>query len=338
MGRTFSWAVNILLGFTLLFLGSADFAVAAEKIKITLPGVSTTFAPLYHAQSAGYFAEEGLEVEVVVVLGAGSVQAVLSRDAQFAIAPGPYQLLAYEKGQPLMAVMSILTRNAINIVMHKDAAKQKGITERSSLADKIKALKGLRISGGTPGGFIHQIVISYLRKAGLDPEKDVQIVGVGDLQGLMVSLEQRHIDVFGAGTPIPEAVVARGFGVMVVDNSIGEDPDFAEFMMDVVLVSPETVKQRPELIRKVVRALLKANAWLLDHPSEQAVSVMKPVLNRVENSVILAGLQKTRLGIPRDGRITERAVTLTQEFLRRVGTLKAPIPYDQIVTNEFLPR
>ena len=142
MGRTFSWTANILIGLMLLFLGSADVAVAAEKIKITLPGVSTTFAPLYHAQSAGYFAEEGLEVEVVVVLGAGSVQAVLSRDAQFAIAPGPYQLLAHEKGQPLMAVMSILTRNAINIVMHKDAAKQKGIADRSPLADKIKALRG----------------------------------------------------------------------------------------------------------------------------------------------------------------------------------------------------
>jgi NitT/TauT family transport system substrate-binding protein len=152
----------------------------------------------------------------------------------------------------------------------------------------------LRISGGTPGGFIHQVLISYLRKAGLDPQKDVQVVGVGDLQGLIASLEQRHLDVFAAGTPVPEAAVARGFGIMIVDNSAGEDPDFAEFMMDVVMALPETVKPRPELIRKVVRALLKSNAWLLDHPSEQAVPVMKPVLNRLDNAVILAGLQKNR--------------------------------------------
>lgn len=328
-------AVVLLVALVHLSVGAA---LPAEKIKITIPGVSALFAPLFHARAAGYFADEGLEVEVVVALGAGSVQAVLARDAQFTIGPGPYQLLAYEKGQPLLAVMSILARNAINIVMHKDAAKQRGITETSPLNEKIRALKGLKISGGTPGGFFHQVFISYLRKAGLDPQKDVQIVGVADLQGLIAALEQRHIDVFAAGTPIPEAAVARGFGVMVVDNSAGEDPDFAEFMMDVVMVSPDTVKRRPDLVRKVVRALLKSNAWLLDHPSEDAVAVMRPVLNRVDDSLILAGLQKTRLGIPRDGRITERAVTLTQQFLHRVGTLKVTIPYDQIVTNEFLPR
>jgi len=65
---------------------------------------------------------------------------------------------------------------------------------------------------------------------------------------------------------------------------------------------------------------------------------MKPVLGRLDDAVILAGIQKVRLGIPRDGRITERAVTLTQDFLRRVGAIKSVIPYDQVVTNEFLPR
>jgi hypothetical protein len=81
-----------------------------------------------------------------------------------------------------------------------------------------------------------------------------------------------------------------------------------------------------------------SNAWLLDHPAEQAVPFMKPSLGRLDEAVILAGLQKTRLGIPRDGRVTERAVTLTQDFLRAVGALKATLPYDQLVTNDFLPR
>ena len=44
-------------------------ARGAEKIKIAVPVPSTTFAPLYHAQAAGYFADEGLDVEVVVVQG-----------------------------------------------------------------------------------------------------------------------------------------------------------------------------------------------------------------------------------------------------------------------------
>lgn len=320
-----------------LFVLTAEVAWGAEKVKITVPAVTTTFAPLYHARSAGHFAEEGLDVEIVVISGPASLQAVIAGDAQFALIPGTYQLLAHERGQRVQAVMSVLTRNSINLVMHKDVARAKGITDKSPLADKIRALKGLKLGGSTPGGFSHQMLVYYALKAGLDPQKDVEIVGLGTDPARLAALEQRQVDVFATGTPTPEAAVARGFGVMVVDNSAGEDPDFNEFMMDVLLALPGTLKQQPELVRKMVRALIKSNAWLLDHPAEQAVPFMKPALARLDDSLILAGLQKTRLGIPRDGRVTPRAVTLTQEFLRKIGALKTTSPYDQLVTNEFLP-
>jgi NitT/TauT family transport system substrate-binding protein len=332
-----SWVAPVLL---MIGIFGGDFVVRAagvEKVKITVPAVTTTFAPLYHALAAGYFAEEGLDVEIAVITGPASLQAVIAGDAQFALIPGTYQLMAHEKGQRMPAVMSVLTRNSINLVMHRDVARAKGITDKSPLADKLQALKGLKLAGSAPGGFSHQMLVYYAIKAGLEPQKDVEVVGLGTDPARLAALEQRQVDVFATGTPTPEAAVARGFGVMLVDNSAGEDPDFGEFMMDVLLAPAATLKQKPELVRKVVRALLKSNAWLLDHPVEQALPSIKPALGRLEDGLILAGLQKTRLGIPRDGRITPRAVTLTQDFLRKIGALKTTIAYDQLVTDDFLP-
>ena len=313
-------------------------ARGAEKIKIAVPAASTTFAPLYHASAAGYFAEEGLDIEVVIVPAAGSLQAVLSRDVDFALAPGTHQLVAHERGQRLVAVMSILTRLSVNIVMHKDVARERGITEKSPLADKIRALKGLKMSGLTVGAFAHQVVVHYLLKAGLDPHKDVDLVGLGTAPAVLAALEKRHIDAFVGGTPVPEAAAARGFGLMVVDNSAGEDPDFAEFMMNAVTVHPEWARQNPDTVRKVVRALLRGNAWIMDNSAEAAVPSMKPFLGRLDDKILIAGLAKVRLGIPRDGRITERAAASTQEFLKKIGQLKATIPYGELVTNEYLPK
>lgn len=71
---------------------------------------------------------------------------------------------------------------------------------------------------------------------------------------MVLALEQRKIDEFSTGTPIPEAAIARGFGVMIVDNAAGEDPDFAEFMMNSVMVHPDYARQNPEVVRKVIRA------------------------------------------------------------------------------------
>jgi NitT/TauT family transport system substrate-binding protein len=250
----------------------------AEKIKISVSAPSTTFAPLYHARAAGYFAEEGLDADILVVPGAGAVQALIARDVHFAMAPGTQQLVAYERGQRFVSVMSILTRNSINVVMHKEVARERGITEKSPLAEKIRALKGLKMASLATGALAYQVMHHYLLKAGLDPQKDVQIVALGTAPSLLLALERRQIEVFATGTPVPEAAAARGIGLMVVDNSAGEDPDFAEFMMDALMVPPDTVKQRPDLVRKVVRAVLKSNAWLLDHPAEEALSAMKPVL------------------------------------------------------------
>ncbi len=335
MGRT-----GMILAAALLFLGAPLRARAegAERIKITVPATAVTFAPLYHAKSAGYFADEGLDVEIVTAEGARSLHALIARDVEFTVAPGTYQLTAYEQGQRVLATMSILTRNSINVVLHRDAVREKGITDRTPLADKVRALKGLRLSGVSVGSFSYQVLLYYLLKAGIDPQKDVSLIGIGAGPALLAALEQRQVDGFATGTPIPEAAVFRGFGVLIVDNAAGEDPDFAEFMMNVLLVHPDYAKQHPEVVRKAVRALLRANAWLLDHSAEESVPFMKPFLGSLDEKILLAGLQKVRLGIPRDGKISERAVTSTQEFLRKIGHLKTRIPYEALVTNEFFSR
>ena len=313
-------------------------APAAEKIKVTVPAAAVTFGPLYHAKAAGYFAEEGLDVEIVTVAGGGALQALIARDAQFCVSPSTYQLQAFEKGQKLLATMSILTRNSINVVMHKDVAREKGITEKSPLNDKIKALKGLKLSGVAVGSFSYQVLVYYLLKAGIDPQKEVELIGIGAGPAMVLALEQRKVDAFATGTPVPDAAAARGIGVMIVDNAAGEDPDFGEFMMNSVHVHPDFAKDRGETVRKFNRALLKASRWLLDNPVEAALPSMKAFLGRLDDQVILSGFRKTRLGIPRDGRITERAVKLTQDFLLKIGALKNPIPYDAIVTHDFLPK
>ena len=316
----------------------APVVSAAEKVKVTLPAAAVTFASLYHAKTAGYFEQEGLDVEVVTVPGGGCLQALIARDSQVCLAPATYQMQAYEKGQPLLATATILTRNAINVVMHKDVAREKGITAKSPLADKIKALKGLKVSGVAVGSFSYQVLLYYLLKAGLDPHKDVQMIGIGAGPAMVLALEQRKIDVFATGTPIPDAAVARGIGVMVVDNAAGEDPDFSEFMMNAVVVHPDYLRTNGETIRRFNRALNRASNWLLDQPAEAGVASMKPFLGRLDDTVILEGLQKTRLGIPRTPRISERALTLTEDFLLKIGALKARIGYDKLVTNDFLPK
>src|SRR5207244_12173720 len=115
------------------------------------------------------------------------------------VAPGTHQLQAYEKGQKLLATGSIFARNSINVVMHKLVARQKGIAEKSPLMDKIKALRGLKLSVAV-GSFSHQVMLHYLLEAGIDPRRDVELIGIGDGRAMVRALEQRKIDAFATET------------------------------------------------------------------------------------------------------------------------------------------
>jgi NitT/TauT family transport system substrate-binding protein len=335
-------ACAILLG---LLLGAPPAMAAekapappAERIKITIPATALTFAPLFLAKGIGFFAEEGLDAEVVDAPGARSIQAVLSRDADFSVAPGTYQISAHAQGQRVLSVASLLTRNSINVVMHKAVAAERGITERTPLAEKLKALRGLKMSGVAPGSFSYQVLVYYILQAGLDPKTDVSLIGVGAGGTLLAALEQRQIDVFATGVPIPDAAVHRGFGVMLVNNAMGEDPAFQEFMMNVLLVRPETAQQKPDLVRRATRALVRANRWIREHKPEEGLPHVRASVPLLDPPVIEAALRAIWHGVPPDGRVTERAVELTQDFMLKVGAVKEKAPYAALVSNDFLPK
>jgi len=63
--------------------------------------------------------------------------------------------------------------------MHKDVAKSKGVTESMPLADKIKALKGLTVGVTNPGALTAHLAAFVIRKAGYNPQQDVNIVPIG---------------------------------------------------------------------------------------------------------------------------------------------------------------
>jgi len=224
------------------------------------------------------------------------------------------------------------------VVMHKAVAAERGITERTPLVEKLKALKGLKLSGLAPGSFSYQVLLNYIQQAGLDPKTDVTLIGIGSGGALLAALEQRQIDVFATGTPIPDAAVHRGFGFMLVNNAMGEDPAFQEFMMVVLMVRPETAQQKPDLVRRAVRALVRANRWIREHKPEEALPHVRASVPRLDPPVIEAGLRAVWHGVPADGRITERAVDLTQDFMVKIGAVKEKFPYSALVSNDFLPK
>src|SRR5947209_19688815 len=61
-----------------VFLLCAVQGIAAERFFISLPGPTLSYAPLYYGQERGFFMEEGLDLQILVVRGVIGVSSLMS--------------------------------------------------------------------------------------------------------------------------------------------------------------------------------------------------------------------------------------------------------------------
>ena len=225
------------------------------------------------------------------------------------------------------------------ILPQLEAAKDKGITETTPFAEKLRGLKGLTVGVTQAGALTAHLAAFVIRKAGYLPQQDVKIIPIGAGPTWLAALENRKVDVALTATPVPETAVSRGFALMLIDNAKGEDPSIPEFLMENLITRPEVIEKNPDLVRRMVRALHKANKWALAGTPEQVAEALKPTLGKnAPPEVFLAGVKSTLPALSPDGRTSERSVQITQDILEQAGILKKRIPYAEVVNNDFLPR
>ena len=325
-------------GFSLLvFLISPAGAQAARKVKMTIPVVAHSMTPVYIAQSKGFFTEEKLDLDITSTSGGGpDIRALIAGDVEFSFTTGDNVILAQQEGKRLLMVMSGLNKVFINWAMHKDAAKTKGVTDATPLAEKIKALKGLTVGVTNPGALTAHLAAFVIRKAGYNPQQDAQIIPIGAGPTWLAALENRKVDVALTAPPVPETAISRGFAIMFINNARGEDPSIPEFLMENLVARPETVTKEPDLVRRMVRALTKANQWALKSSPEQVADALKPFMRQTPPDLLLTGVKSVLPALSSDGRITERSMQVTQDILEQAGILKKRVTYNDVVSNDFL--
>jgi NitT/TauT family transport system substrate-binding protein len=320
-------------------VASPGSAQTLKPLRVTIPVIGMNFLPVFVAADKGMFAKEGFEIEIVSTSGDGpDVDALIAGSVQFTISTPNRLLTSYEQGKPLLAIMNMANRNAIDCVMNKDTAAKLGITESTPLDQKLKALKGLKVAGTRPGAFTYLVLVDYAKRAGLVPQQDLQILGVGGGQGMIAALENNAIDVACNTSPATDIMVKRGKAIMFTYNSLGKDPAYDDFLFELLYVRPDYAKQNPEIVRAFCRALLAAIADIRDTPAKDQLPLLRKRFTGVEDDMLVEVLENLKPIFRRDGRVTPEALGKATKFLIDSGAIKAGAPWSEIATYDYLPR
>lgn len=324
-----------------LTLGSSQaFAQAkpAQKLRMAIPVPALVFYPIYVAQDKGFFAEEGIEMEVISTQGDGpDVDALIAGSVQFTTSTPNRLMTAYEQGKPLKAVMSMSNKMGIHCFMNKESAEKAGIKPDMPFNEKVKRLKGMTVGGTRPGAFSFVIAVDYAKRGGLVPQKDLKIVGIGGGAQMLAAVENKQVDAGCFASPVVELAVSRGKSVWFVNNALDEDKAFSEFLFELVYVLPEYAKQNPETVRKVLRALVKGNEWIMKATPQEHLGVLKKRFEAVDTKVLLDSMANVRAAIVPSGCISPRSLQAAADFMKRVDQLKTDVPFSAVVDNSFLP-
>jgi NitT/TauT family transport system substrate-binding protein len=293
-----------------------------QRVRITEAHTGTLFmAPVYIAEAAGYMAEEGIDLELTEVdSGALGIAALVSGQVQFFDAD-PFQAVQLRRqGRQILFIYNLTKRVTLDLVMHPEVARTRNISRSTPIAQRFAALRGLKLGITRPGAATDVYMRYYLKKAGLNPDRDAQIISVGGGAGLLAALRTRQIDAFHLSAPTPYLAERDGFGVVVIKSSAGDVPDLDNFMYTGISVHNVYANRNGELLKRWTRAVNRANR-LMRQDQAAAVNFLRKHFPRQDPALLALALREIIPALSEDGTMSEAMMDKHLQFMLDDGQI-----------------
>lgn len=317
----------IALFLCLLFIGMLVGCNAEKTDKVVLNEVthSVFYAPLYAAISLGYFEEEGLEIELVNGGGADkSMTAVLSDQAQIGLMGPEAAIYVFNEGKEDSAVVfGQLTKRDGSFLMGREPDED----------FKWSDLKGKTIIGGRAGGVPEMTLEYVLRKNGLEPGVDVEVITNIQFNLMGGAFEGGTGDYVTLFEPTASLFEQEGKGYILsaVGAESGEVP-YTAFM-----AKKSYIENNKDIIERFLRAVYKGQQWVqtaTDREIAEAIVDFFP--DTTVDALMLVASSYKKIDAWMDTPVMkEEAFSRLQEIIMQAGILDEPVKFEDVVDTSY---
>jgi ABC-type nitrate/sulfonate/bicarbonate transport system substrate-binding protein len=294
--------------------------------------VSNTCFPALAADELGFFKTEGLDARIELVPMLGATRALRDGTADAMIAGSVHDLLTeFPDWQGAKICVALSQGTPWLLTVRSDFNAKRG---------DFEALRGLRFTAAEGPDLAFK---EMLRRGGLDPDKDLEIVELPGSKGRHVSfgvfaaraLRDGLIDGFWANAMGAETAVVDGVGKIHVDVRRGDDPGGVRYFTFAGLATTDDfIERSPEKVDAAVRAIVKAQKALQTDPGlarEVGKRKFPP-----ESADLIANV------IARDAPfydpvISAESLERLNAFAQSVGHLRRPVAYAEVVATRCCP-
>jgi NitT/TauT family transport system substrate-binding protein len=314
MRKTFIGIIALLL----VFLASSPLSAQLKKIRFSTTSIAVTELQFRIAHLKGFYREEGLDLETLLIRGSVGMQALIGGSVDYVSAAGSI-IAAGVRGAPVRLVLVVNSKPQFDLV---------GQANIKSVQD----LKGKVIGISSRGGAVDLLTQLILTKHGLTPNKDATLIVIGTPEELANALRAGVIAACLLSPPRQLILYREGFSRLAYSGYY-----LPSYPSGGVGATEEKIRNNPAEVLAFVKASLKGLQYYSQHRAE-SVDIISKYLG--VKDVTLAGevydLHLSRLGGL--GYLDESWMRGAIDFTKKSLAVTKEVPPSQVFDFSFVEK
>ena len=270
--------MKLLIVLAVVFLAGTDGR--AERVRTIIPRATLNYLSVPVAELKGYFRDENLENETIVIPGSTAIAALVSGEADYSGAGGTGMRAAL-RGAPIKCVMFQTEKVTWYLIAAPEIAKA---------AD----LKGKRVAVGTVGDTQDSLITLYAERNGVAP-RDLIRVAMPSRSTMTTILGLKSGAIQAATVNGDEAIIAEKEGLRTI-TFLG---DLFPYPFQGFMASDKKIAERPGDVKRWLRAMMRALMFIRERPEEAADIALKKIpMGSPSRPVVIEGIRRFVRALP----------------------------------------
>jgi len=242
-GRFGAWSL-LMIGILAL---PAPAQEKPEKARVAVATSSMAFLVPFIAKDRGFYLKQGAEVELIQMRPNIAVAALLSGDIDYIELIGS-AIRSAARGLPIRAISTSIKSPFFSVIAQNKFKS-------------VKDLKGATIGIASIGGTNHISTRLTLKEFGLDPEKDVKLIAIGDEKLMYDAFKIGRTEAVVLAPPYSIQLKREGFPVLA------NTAQYVTIPFSGLGTTLDRIKSNRAQIKKLLKAEIEALRYLRDNPA-----------------------------------------------------------------------
>jgi ABC-type nitrate/sulfonate/bicarbonate transport system substrate-binding protein len=297
---------------TIIFLQNT--AQAADRLRIGFPNLVASYISLPLGQKRSFLQEEGLQSEFIRMNPTVGLATLNSGEIDYYTSIGP-GVAAAIRGVPTKIVACYVPGPTATLIARPEFKS-------------VQELRGKTIGINGFGDNLEIVGRMIFKHFGLDPDKEIKFLATGPTEARFAAMKQGLIAAALGGPPADFIGKKMGFVVLV------RSYELFSFPVTGILASVKKIKEKPDEIKRVIKAGINANRYIHQN-RDGTIQVMMEWL-KVDKEMATATYDSVGKAFNEDGSLPEDGLRLVIEEAKKAAKVSREIASSEVADLAIL--